>query len=182
MEFNVRWQRSSSFSASHVSLIPISVIFFFITARQFLRLIKSLGPKKATSPDKILVIVFKYIDPVSSLILTKLFNHYLNKKSFPSPGNLSDVFQVFKNAVERSPTSQCRPTSLLSVIRKPFEVVVNKNFVNHLRRNKLYNQYGFWSSRSTADIPTPISHRISEVIGNKYSSVAFDITKAFDKL
>ena len=69
---------------------------------------------------------------------------------------------------------------------KLFESVINKAVISHLDKNKLLsdNQYGFRSSRSTADILTVITHRVSEALdkGRETRTVALDISKAFDRV
>ena len=45
-------------------------------------------------------------------------------------------------------------------------------------------QYGFRSSRATADVLTVISHRISEALNSSFEGrvIALDISKAFDQV
>ena len=63
---------------------------------------------------------------------------------------------VFKNVGERSAAKNYRPVSLLSVVSKVFEKLVNNRIVDHLEKCGLFSdfQYGFRSSRSTADLLT----------------------------
>ena len=63
---------------------------------------------------------------------------------------------VFKNAGERSTAKNYRPVTLLSVVSKVFEKLVNNRIVGHLEKCGLFSdfQYGFRSSRSTADLLT----------------------------
>ena len=53
--------------------------------------------------------------------------------------------------------------SLLSVVSKVFEKLVNNRIVDHLEKYGLFSdfQYGFRSSRSTADLLTVASDRIA---------------------
>ena len=55
---------------------------------------------------------------------------------------------VFKNVGERSTAKNYRPVSLLSVVSKVFEKLVNNRIVNHLEKCGLFSdfQYGFRSS------------------------------------
>ena len=71
------------------------------------------------------------------------------------------VVLVFKNVVERSTAKNYHPFSLLSVVSKVFEKLVNNRIVDHLEKCGLFPdfQYGFRSSRSTADLLTIISDR-----------------------
>ena len=63
---------------------------------------------------------------------------------------------VFKNAGERSTAKNYRPVTLLSVVSKAFEKLVNNRIFDHLEKCGLFSdfQYGFRSSRSTADLLT----------------------------
>ena len=55
---------------------------------------------------------------------------------------------VFKNVGERSTAKNYRPVSLLSVVSKVFEKLVNNRIVDHLEKCGLFSdfQYGFRSS------------------------------------
>ena len=68
---------------------------------------------------------------------------------------------VFKNVGGRSTAKNYHPVSLLSVISKVFEKLVNKRTVDHLEKCSLFSnfQYGFRSSQSTADVLTDVSDR-----------------------
>ena len=61
---------------------------------------------------------------------------------------------VLKNVGERSTAKNYRPVSLLSVVSKVFEKLVNNRIVDHLKKCGLFSdfQYGFRSSQSTADL------------------------------
>ena len=60
---------------------------------------------------------------------------------------------VFKNFGERSTAENY---GFFSVVRKIFEKLVNHRIVDHLQKCGLFSdsQYGFRSSRSTADLLT----------------------------
>ena len=73
---------------------------------------------------------------------------------------------VFKNVGERSTAKNYRSVSLLSVVSKVFEKLVNNRTVDHLEKCGLFSdfQYGFRSSRSTADLLTVVSDRIARLL------------------
>ena len=93
---------------------------------------------------------------------------------------------VFKNFGERSTAKTNRPVSLLSVVSKVFEKLVNNRIVDHLEKCGLFSdfQYGFRSSRSTADLLTVVSDRIARAFNRSGATrtVALDISKAFDRV
>ena len=70
---------------------------------------------------------------------------------------------VFKNVAERSAAKNYCPVSLLSVVSKVFEKLVNNMIVDHLEKCSLFSdfRYGFRSSRSTADLLIVVPDRIS---------------------
>ena len=70
---------------------------------------------------------------------------------------------VFKNVGERAAAKNYCPASLLSVISKVFEKLVNNRIVDHLEKCGYFSdfQYDFRSSLSTADLLTVVSDRIA---------------------
>ena len=70
---------------------------------------------------------------------------------------------VFKNVGERSTAKNYRPVSLLSVVSKVFEKLVNNKTVDHLEKSGLFSdfQYGFRSSQLNADLLPVVSDRIA---------------------
>ena len=83
------------------------------------------------------------------------------------------VVPVFKNVEERSIAKNYHPVSLLSV-------------VEHLEKYGHFSdfQYGFRSSRSTADLLTVVSERIARAFNRSGATraVALDIFRAFDRV
>ena len=100
---------------------------------------------------------------------------------------VSSVVLVFKNVGERSTAKNYRPVSLLSVVSKVFEKLVNNRIVDHLEKCGLFSdfQYGFRSSQSTADLLTVVSDRIAVAFNNRSGAtqaVVLNISKAFDRI
>ena len=75
------------------------------------------------------VVVLKNCEPELSYILTELCNRCLKESLFPDCWKVSSVVPVFKNVGERSTVKCHRPVSLLSVVRKVFEKLVNNRIV-----------------------------------------------------
>ena len=70
-------------------------------------------------------------------------------------------FYLWSLYLKMSTAKNYRPVSLLSVVSKVFEKLVNNWIVDHLEKCGLFSdfQYDFRSSRSTADL----LHRIARV-------------------
>ena len=93
---------------------------------------------------------------------------------------------IFKNVGERSTAKNYRPVSLLSVVSKVFEKLVNNRVVDNLEKSGLFSnfKYGFRSSRSAVDLLTVVSDRIARTFNRSGATraVALDISKAFDRV
>ena len=114
-------------------------------------------------PDRILVVVLKNCRPDLSYILPEFFNMCLKESYFPDCWKVSLVVPVFKNVGERSTAENCNPVSLLSVVNKVFEKLIDNRIIDHLEiRGLLYDfQYAFSSSRSTANLLKVASDRLT---------------------
>ena len=110
----------------------------------------------------------------------------LKESCFPDCWKVSLVAPVFNNAGQRFTAKNYHPVSLLSVVSKVFEKLVNNRIVDHPENCGLFSdfQYGFRSSRSTADLLTFVSDRIARAFNRSRATqdVALDISKAFDSL
>ena len=112
-------------------------------------------------------------------MLAELFNiKCLQESCFTDCWKVSLVFPVFKNVGDRSTAKNYCPVSLHSVVSKVFEKLVSNRIVNHLEKCDLFSdfQYGFRSSRSTADLLTVVSDRIDRVSNRS------GVTRAFGKV
>ena len=127
------------------------------------KVITNLDSSKASGPDCILVVVLQNSEPELSYVLAELVSKYLKESCFPDCWKVSSVVPVFKNVGERSTAKNYRPVSLLSVISKVFEKLVNNRIVDHPEKFGLFSdfQYGFRSFQSTADLLTIVSDRIA---------------------
>ena len=134
-----------------------------ITPKMVKKVITNLNSSKASGPDCIPVVVLKNCQPELSYILAKLFNNCLKESCFPDCWKVSSVVPVFKNVGERFTAKNYCQVGLLSVVSKVFEKLVNNRIVDHLEKCGLFSdfQYGFSSSRSTADLLTVVSDRIA---------------------
>ena len=115
-----------------------------------------------------------------------LYSNYVNESCFPSCWKQAYVVPVFKNSGERSDSRNYRPISLLPIISKVFESLINSSLTRHLESFHLLSdhQYSFRSGRSTADALTVLSERVYRSLNawNETRAIALDISKAFDKV
>ena len=157
----------------------------FVTPKMDRKVVMNLDLSKASGPDAIPVVVLKNCEQELSYILAELFNKCLKESCFPECWKVSSVVPVFKNVGERSTAKNYRPASLLSVVSKVFEKLVNNRIVDNVEKCGLFSdfQYGFRSYRSTADLLTVASDRIARAFNRSGATraVALDKSKAFDR-
>ena len=119
-----------------------------VTPKVVRKVVMNLDLSKASGPDCIPVVVLKNCEPKLSYILAEVFSKCLKESCFPDCWKVSSVVPVFKNVGERSTAKNYHPVSLLSVVSKVFEKLVNNRIVVHLEKCSLFSdfQYGFRSS------------------------------------
>ena len=107
----------------------------------------NLDLSRASGPNCIPVLVLKNCEPELSYILAQLYNKCLTESCFSGCWKVSSLVPVFKNVGERSTAKNYHPVSLLSVVSKVFEKLVNNRIVDHLEKCGLFSdfQYGFRS-------------------------------------
>ena len=98
----------------------------------------NLDLSKLSVPDCIPVVVLKNFEPELFYILAELFNKCLKESCFTDCWKVSSVVPVFKNFGERSTAKNYRPVSLLSVVSKIFEKLVNNRIADLLEKCGLF--------------------------------------------
>ena len=112
------------------------------------KVITNIDSSKASGPNCIPVVVLKNSESKLSYMLAELFNMCLKEPCFSDCWKYSWVGSVFKNIGERSTAKNYYHVSLLSIISKVFEKVVNIRLADHLQKCGLFPdfKYGFRSS------------------------------------
>ena len=111
-------------SRTNLKLYNISV-----TLKMVKKVIMNLDLSKAFGPDSIPEVVLKSCETELSYIQAELFNTCLKE----SCGKVLSVVLVFKNVGESSIAKNYGSVSLLSVVSKVFEKLVNHGIVDHLK-------------------------------------------------
>ena len=105
------------------------------------KVVMNLDLSKASGPDCIPVVFLKNCEPELSYILAELFNKCLKESCFPDCWKVSSVVPVFTNVGESSTAKNYHPVSLLSVVSKVFEKLVNNNIVDHLEKCAIFSDF-----------------------------------------
>ena len=98
----------------------------------------NLDSSKASGLDCIAVVFRKNCEPELSYRLAELFNKCLKESCFPDCWKVSLVVLVFKKVGKRSSAKSYYPVSLLSVVSKVFEKLVNNRIVDHPEKCGLF--------------------------------------------
>ena len=102
------------------------------------KVVMNLDLSKASGPDCIPVVFLKNCDSELFYMLAELFNKCIKEPCFPGCWKVLSVVPVFKNVGETPTAKNFRPVSLLSVVSKVFENLVNKRTVDHLEKCGLF--------------------------------------------
>lgn len=116
-------------------------------------------------------------------ILTRLSILVFQQGIFPQLLKRSIIHPIYKSG-DRDDISNYRPISVLPVISKIMEKLINNRIINYLNAfNILSNsQYGFRQGKSTEDAILELTKNITNSIDNKRKTLCIflDLKKAFD--
>ena len=114
--------------------------------------------------------------------MAQFFSKAFRQGRQPSLWKLASVVPVHKKD-SKSATKNYRPISLLPILSKVMEAIINRSFMGFLEHQHMLttNQYGFRSGLGTQDLLTLLHHHWSTVAagGGAVRVVAVDIAGAF---
>ena len=146
------------------------------------RLLKGLKPDKASGPDQIPTRVLKECSAELASPLCRLFSRCFSSGIFPTQWKIASVTPVHKKDSKADP-SKYRPISLLSIISKVMEAVVNQQLQKFLLKNNLisHRQFGFRPGHSTADLLNILGQTWNNFLdkSEEVCVIALDIQGAF---
>lgn len=127
--------------------------------------------------------LLKSIVPGIAEPLAHCINSLLNEGTFPNFLKISRVCPIYKNGPRNQPHSY-RPISVIPVIGKLIELIVNDQIYTFLESNNVLSkdQFGFRRGKSTADALDGLVRQVVRAYEDKsYAQVTFcDLSKAFD--
>ena len=151
--------------------------------RAVCRELKRIVPSKATGSDRVPGRVLKHGCEELCRPVAQLFSKASRQGRQPSLWKLASVVPVHKKG-SKSATKNYRPISLLPILSKVMEAIINRGLMGFLERQHILtaNQYGFRSGLGLQDLLTILHHRWSTVAegGGAVRVVAVDIAGAFD--
>ena len=149
------------------------------------RLLRQLDPSKATGPDGVPSRVLKECAEPLALPLSDLFSLCFRCGTQPSTWKIANVVPVHKRK-SKSEAKNYRPVSLLSIVSKVMEKIVNTSIMNYLEKGNLLSahQFGFRTGLGAADLLTILNREWLTCLnsGGAVRVLAVDIAGAFDKV
>jgi len=144
-----------------------------------------LDPSKATGPDGIPARVLKKIASSLAAPLARLFSQCFASGLQPTSWKLANVVPIHKKG-SKTAASNYRPVSLLPILSKVMESIVNRSVTNFLEHNRILSdrQFGFRRGLGTTDLLLSLQHEWSRTaaLGGLTRVLAIDIAGAFDKV
>lgn len=145
--------------------------------------IKQLKNESAPGLDGINNPLLKFLDKHIVLPITHICNLSLSNGRFPEVWKTAVVTPIHKSGDKSTPINY-RPISLLSVVSKLLEKIVNNRLVNYLEMNHLLSpaQFGFRRGRSTEHAVSLLLDKVATHLdqGKRCLGVFLDLAKAFD--
>ena len=156
-----------------------------ITKEDIIRAIDCLEENSAAGPDGVPAILLLKTKEEVAEPLRRILRKSIDETGIADTMKLAYVTPIHKGGSRQEP-GQYRPVSLTSHIMKIFERVVQKKILEHLDKNKKFNdgQHGFVPGRSTMTQLVCHYNDIFEATmeGTRIDTVFLDFAKAFDKV
>jgi hypothetical protein len=157
--------------------------FHTVSRKELLELIESIVPKSSCGYDLLTNRMLKKEKERFCNLTLNLINETITNNKFPNALKIAKVIPIFKKG-DKHNLNNYRPISLLPVLSKLVEKVINKQITKKLNDYHIIddNQYGFRTEHSTEDAVVKFVDHIEKLIpGNKYVvSIHIDVSKAFD--
>jgi len=153
------------------------------TENEVLKIIKTLKPKASSGFDMLTNCMLKKEKTRFAQLITPLINKSLTQGEFPEALKIAKVIPIHKKG-DKTKLTNYRPISLLPVLSKVFEKVINQQLTKKLDENNLIDkdQYGFRTGHGTDDAIIRFVDKLEKMqLENKHVvSVYIDVSKAFD--
>ena len=102
-----------------------------VTTKMVEKVVMKLDSSKVSGPDYISVAVLKIFEPEISYILAELFSKFLKESCCPECWKVSSVILYLRLFEKGLQLKSYRSVSLLSVVTKVFEKLVNNRIFDH---------------------------------------------------
>jgi hypothetical protein len=149
------------------------------------KVMNKINRDKASDIYKIKPAIIKDLTPFLTPILTTLFNASIDENEYPDSLKYTKVIEVYKSKDKTLP-SNYRPISLLPIIAKLLDTLINDQLMHHLLKHNILSptQYAFRPHSSTTLALQTIINNLHKNIRNKNPTLAIyvDLSKAYDTI
>jgi hypothetical protein len=156
-----------------------------ITLEEVEKTMKKINPNKASDIYKIKPAIIKDLTPFIAPILTLLFNRSIEEHNYPDSLKITKLIELYK-AKEKDCPANYRPISLLPIIAKILDVLINNQVMAHLTEHNIISptQYAFRPNSNTTLALQTILNRIHKHKSNRQPLLAIyiDLSKAYDTI
>ena len=164
----------------------LSTEISFTNVQEVKTLIKNMSNKTSTGSDQIPNIVLKEI-PINCIInYTIIFNHAINNGYFPKAWKTAKLIILKEKRDKETTLDNLRPISLLPVVSKIFEKIINRQIVKYSEDKKIVpdQQFGFKKRHSTIHAISKLLSDINWHLAKDEMTGAglIDLKKAFDSV
>ena len=156
-----------------------------VSSSEVSKYLHSLKSRKTGGTNQIPAFIYEILEPLIINPLTHIVNLSLKSHEFPDVWKKALVIPIFKSG-KRSLPNNYRPISLLPILSKVLEKILNNQIRDYLEINDLIasRQFGFRNGTSTDQILTQLVNKIRSLMSKPESKFvtlsALDIRKAFD--
>ena len=155
--------------------------FIPVEERYIKELLEKLNPRKAVGCDNISQRLLRLSAPALAQPLTRLINHFITERVWPSVWKSSNISPIFKKLDETDKTNY-RPVSVLTALSKILEKIILDQIYTVFHERLLPNLSGYLKGHSccTALLKMTEDWRASLDQRETVAAVAVDLIKAFD--
>ena len=154
-----------------------------ITQENMTTYIRKINPNKASDIYKIKPAVIKDLADDLPKILTPLFNKSIDENEYPDSLKYTKLIELYKTG-DRTLPSNYRPISLLPIIAKLLDTIINDQLMKHLLEHNLISptQYAFRPHSNTTLALQAVLNDIHERKRKHQPILAIyvDLSKAYD--
>lgn len=147
---------------------------------------KRIDQKKAAGYDQIDGKLLKELPVQAMQLLRNIFNGIIRLRYFPKVWKVAEIIAIPKPGKDTNKVTSYRPISLLPVLSKIFEKLLQDRLLPILNRIHALpdHQFGFRLNHSTIQQVHRVTHKIlNDIDGKKFCiGVFLDVEKAFDKV
>ena len=153
-----------------------------VTPEEVIKLINELNTQKSPDIFGISSHFIKMLSPKLTLILANLFNESFSNGIIPDVLKVASVTPIFKGG-SKLDVSNYRPVSVLPIISKLLEKLMQTRLVSYLERNNIIyeKQFGFKKKSTSLAVLDMYSKIVDSIEKRNYMcNVFLDFAKAFD--